>query len=463
MRVHALLGVLRLLLSTLGSAHADDGVVGDGSSVSPEPATGWLSGSVLEACETTEVHDGGFMMDLEQAWAEQSRGVFRWAILVAFCVCTLFRLPLSQSINRALGGRPGKLTSNRGLRVVQFMQLALMDFFMLWSLLRGNTSAHMAALLISLTPALSFVEAIVDFTLVKGEWNYFHVVISKPGLERTWRESRNIPLPDFLKPPATPSEDLRYRWAPSNLYGDFSADIVRVCTIFIAQVALVIIVVLYFREREFTTEVCGRRAVFQFFCTLVLQTVADYQAGGRFVDELSMWSFLYSAYEFRDSGQAEEDILCPVYREGDKGFDDQAKCSSSQHGHKIRNRKGENLRETEVLARGCMSFVVNGVAYDFFIYFMPLILTTSENLLDFVLNAFAIFFVVEMDDITKTSNIMLLDDYLRYSFDVPCPYWPHHESYERGSDPPVERELCCPFQGSGSDSDIGSPRSDAAS
>eukprot|EP00929_Paragymnodinium_shiwhaense_P110959 TRINITY_DN7832_c0_g1_i1.p1 TRINITY_DN7832_c0_g1~~TRINITY_DN7832_c0_g1_i1.p1 ORF type:complete len:437 (-),score=41.62 TRINITY_DN7832_c0_g1_i1:495-1805(-) len=402
-----------------------------------------MTGSLFDACEVQDVHDAGFAGDLEGSLHEQGSG--RWALLLLFCFFALFRMPLAHTIDRMLSHWDRR--RQRGLWLAQFLQVLTMDALLLYSLFRGQSSTQMSALLIALLPALSAAEAIVSMHSVKGDWDYSGMVVGEADLAKTWTECQRIPLPDFLKPPARPWEDLRFRWKPRNVYSDFSADFVRVLCIFVAQTMLVALVILYFREKEFFATACGIRATFLFLCTLVLQIVAESQGGGRFVDELGMWSFLYSAFELYES-EGPEQITCPLYRDGDRGCDEDVRCSQSQQRRRIRNRKGSNLHESEVLARGLMSFLVNGVAYDFFIYFMPLILAASESTLEFVLNAFAVFFVVQMDDITATTDPVLLDDTVRYLLDIPTSYWPHHESYEHGvvaGDESNERAMRHPF------------------
>eukprot|EP00929_Paragymnodinium_shiwhaense_P110960 TRINITY_DN7832_c0_g1_i2.p1 TRINITY_DN7832_c0_g1~~TRINITY_DN7832_c0_g1_i2.p1 ORF type:complete len:562 (-),score=90.98 TRINITY_DN7832_c0_g1_i2:202-1887(-) len=373
-----------------------------------------------QPCEVRERDpDEGFRAALADAATLLSEDSLATLLLVLFCICMLLRQTMTEVFT-------SKFHWKHASRRVQDLQLWLMDAFLLRSLYTAKSST-LCVLLIVVIPSLSVVEAVVSMYVVKKDWVYDNGGWTKEEFEQKVGEEWGlVPLPDFLKPPEDPDEDLRYRWKPCNTYCDFAEELSQVILVFAAQIMLLILIVLYFREREFTIAGCESRAAGLLVCTMLLQALADSQGGGRFIDELPMWQFLDSTVQV--AKKAGKRIKAPLYREGDDGFYKKARSINSKPETSKKKTQADNLSEAEILGRFLMSFLVNGVAYDFFIYLMPLLLMSSETTMDFALNAFAVFFVVQMDDNT-TSDPVYLDDSVRYKLEIPPWCWPCNESW----------------------------------
>lgn len=63
-------------------------------------------------------------------------------------------------------------------------------------------------------------------------------------------------------------------------------------------------------------------------------------------------------------------------------------------------RLDDKMHGSFVRAFRCfLSFIVNCLFYDIILYTLPLLLMTSETMLDFVKDAFAVVFIVTLDDV----------------------------------------------------------------
>jgi len=128
------------------------------------------------------------------------------------------------------------------------------------------------------------------------------------------------------------------------------------------------------------------------------------------INDYNLWAALFHGRQLRVKGETEHVTVVgqmkPTGSEaGTVILEGQLKASTSSPG------KGEAvMSKPEAFMRFCMCYLANGALQFIVVFSLPLFLATAEQEVDFVLNAFAATFIVELDDCQSETTYEIHED-----------------------------------------------------